>query len=237
MTARGGTDSVRPALAGVGLSDPTMPSVTGFTGAVYTANSSYPNLVITFADGTLGFFYGSNVFTTQNTVQTWNNTSGTKEYGNYFKLPFPAMVYGLALSCNISGDVDFVLYSDPLGTPSAQKTYSVDLNTVSGTGTNKYLVILFPSPYSTTANQPVAGIIKPTSATNVGAQYLTMQSSSHQKAYSLGTNCYAVNRASGAFAAQNSSKDRFSIGLLVGAFEAGGAAGRVARINDISLVA
>ncbi len=40
----------------------------------------------------------------------------------------------------------------------------------------------------------------------------------------LGTNGYAINRASGAFAAQNSNKDLYAVGLLVGAFDAGGSA-------------
>lgn len=221
MTARGGADAVRPTMGSVALGGSTLPTVTGFTGAAYSLSSSYPNVVITFSDGTLGFLYGSNVFTTQNTTQTWNNT-GTNEYGNFFQMPVPVKIYGLTLNCAVSGDADFVLYSDPLGTPVAQKTCSVDLNTVGSATANKNFVVLFSSPYSTTASQPLAGIIKPTSATNVSSIYLTVNSSSHQKAYSLGTNCYAVNRASGAFAAQNSSKDRFAIGLLVGAFDLGG---------------
>lgn len=47
---------------------------------------------------------------------------------------------------------------------------------------------------------------------------------SHQSSES-GSNSYAINRNTGAFAAQISQKDRFGIGLLVGAFDTGGGGG------------
>jgi hypothetical protein len=77
---------------------------------------------------------------------------------------------------------------------------------------------LFSSSYTAKANQPLAVIAKP-GGTSVTMTYKTLNSSTHQAADHCGTNSYAVNRASGAFAAQNSNKDRFPIGLLVGAFE------------------
>jgi hypothetical protein len=179
-----------------------------------------------YSDGKLGFFYGGIVFDAGLSTQTWNSGSATKEYGNFIQLPFPAKIYGIISASNHAGDADIILYSDPLGTPVAEKTVSVDLNTVLSAA-NRWAEFLFPAPYSATASQPLAAIVKPTSATNITNQYVTMNSSSHQKSLSCGTNGYAVNRASGAFAAQNSSKDRFNIGLLVGAFDAGGGASAV----------
>jgi hypothetical protein len=52
--------------------------------------------------------------------------------------------------------------------------------------------------------------------------YKTFADANHENSEWLGTDCYAVSRNTGAFAAQNSNKDRFAIGLLVGAFDAGG---------------
>jgi hypothetical protein len=216
MTARGGADAVNTS-NGTGVVGVPRPGVTGFVGGSYADAGTPPNAVITFSDGHLGWFYGGAVFATASTGQSFNNT-GTNEYGNLFQLPFPVKIYGLYAACNVAGDTDFVLYSDPLGTPASAKSVSVDLNVIS-TSQARYSSYLFASPYTTTANKPVAAIVKPTSATSVQFVYKTYNAAAHQVTEMCGTNGYAVNRASGAFAAQNSSKDRFAIGLLVGAFQ------------------
>lgn len=218
MVTRGGADSILTTTGSASTAG-ILPFVTTFTGGAYAAPAAIPNAVITFSDGTLGFFYGSQVFTTPTTTQTWNSGSSPNEYGNFLQMPFPAKIYGGIANCTVAGDTDFVLYSTPLGTPAAEKTVSSDLNVVGASAVGNRRVFLFSSPYSATASQPLAIIMKPTSVTNTDAPYMTFNASAHQKSLTYGVNGYAVNRASGAFAAQNSSKDRFAIGLLVGAFD------------------
>ncbi len=232
LTTRGGSDTVTLTASGT-AGGMVFPEVVAFDASTYVIQSQIPNCLITFSDGKLGWFAGSWI-SSADASQVWNNTSGTKEYGNYFLMPFPTKIYGIYGYPSVSGDCDFILYSDPLGTPAAQKTISVDLNTVGGT--NRTAAMLFASPYTTTASQPLAVIMKPTSATNVTAPYRTFNASNHQKTDHCGTNCYAVNRASGAFAAQNSNKDRFGLGVLVGAWDdgtGGGSAGML-FIPDLS---
>lgn len=219
MTARGGVDLVNTAISAATAIP--RPGATSFTGAAYAGTSAVPNGVITFSDGHLGWFYGGAVWATSTTTQTWNNGSATTEYGNFFQCPFPMKIYGLMAAGSLAGDTDFVLYSAPLGTPVAEKTVSADLNTANNAAA-RYSQYLFASPYSSIANQPLAAIMKPTTATNITAPYKTYNTSAQQVTEMCGTNGYAVNRASGAFAAQNANKDRFAIGLLVGAFDAGG---------------
>jgi len=218
MTAVAGGDSVNVSTLSIATGVGIMPFVANYTGGSYAAPTTVPNALITFSDGTLGWFYGASVISTI-TAQTWNSGSGTKEYGNYLSLPVPVKVYGIIANCNVAGNTDFILYSDPLGTPVAEKTVSVDLNVIGASAADRWLPLLFASPYSATASQPLAAIIKPTSATTISSPYITMNASAHQNAWTGGTNVYAVNRASGAFAAQNSNKDRFTVGLLVGAFD------------------
>ncbi len=227
MVTRGGADVVNAQLAGPGISMP-LPGATTFTSSTYAAAANVPNVLITFSDGHLGWIYGGNVFLTASTTQTWNNT-GTNEFGNFIQLPFPVNIYGIIAQMAVGGNVDVNLYTTPLGTPAAAKTISVDLNTVQS-ATTKYGSYLFTSPYSATANQPLAAIMTPTSATNITSPYKTFNASSHQVTEMVGTNCYAVSRASGAFAAVNSSKDRFAIGLLVGAFDDGAGSGGVVGV-------
>ncbi len=63
-------------------------------------------------------------------------------------------------------------------------------------------------------------MLKP-GGSNVSMVYKSFSDSAHQLGEWLGTNGYAANRATGAFAAQNSNKDRFTIGLLIGAADNG----------------
>lgn len=237
MTARGGAaDSIIVSCA-PSLVNNNLPAVTSFTGGSYADSGRIPNAVITFSDGALGFFYGGFVASVGSTTQTWNNTSGTKEYGNFIQLPVPANAYGIRLSANLAGNADVILYSSPLGTPAVEKSVSVDLNTIAVANNTSILEVLFPTPFSLAANTPYAVILKPTSATSVSMLYKTVNATAHLKAETLGLNCYAINRNAGAFAAQNSSKDLFPIGLLVGAFDAGGSTGRSIQVNNPSLVA
>lgn len=210
MTTLGGADLVNTATStGNNI---VRPGVVQFVAAAYTATAGFPNAVITFSDGHIGWFLGGNVYSVATTTQTWNSGSATKEYGNFIQLPFAVTVYGIVAACTFAGDCDVVLYTDPLGTPVAAKTVTVDLNQVNSANA-RYSSFLFPAPYLATANQPLAAILKP-AGTNVGAPFKTFAASGHQVIEGDGANCYAVNRASGAFAAQNSSKDRFAIGLL-----------------------
>jgi hypothetical protein len=157
MTARGGADSILTSNSSTNPSP--RPGVTQFAGGSYAAVGSAPLCIISFSDGHLGWFGGSVIFSSV-TSQTWNSGSATKEYGNYLQFPFPVKIYGIYSMFVPSGDCDFLLYSDPLGTPVAQKTVSIDANAVPA-ATVRPMDMLFDSPYTTTANQPLAVIAKP----------------------------------------------------------------------------
>lgn len=218
FTAWGGADSVAIASCTTGTTNaPAFPNATTYNGTTYSAAAGLVNAIITFADGAKGYFWGGVVFSTPTTTQTWNNGSASVEFGNYFKLPFNCQIAGLYGATQVSGNLDAVIYDTPFGTPSVGKTVSQDLNTVGASGLGRNWEALFATPYNYVANSDIAAIIKPTSATNVALTYTTMNAAAHMNAWPFGTNCYAVSRASGAFAAVNSSKDRFCLGLMIGA--------------------
>jgi len=237
MTARGGTDSVQADFAPISV-DQQRPLVTNFTSGSYALGNGVPNCMITFADGAFGFFYTCEVFSAFAT-QTYNSGSAQTEFGQLYKLPFPVKIYGIYGWVGVSsssGDFDVVLYSDPLGTPVAERTSSVDANTVAAT-TGRRFTVTFASPYTTTTNQIIVVAFKP-GATNISAYYKTLASATHRIADQWGTEGYGVSRTSGAFANTNSSLDHYYAGLFVGAFDAGGGgAGRVVQISSDSLVA
>ncbi len=215
---RAGADSIT-----LVTSNPTLRQLQGgttsFNGtATYSDQQGMPNVFITFADGATGVFYGSNVQSAV-TGQTWNSGSSPSEYGNLFTFPVPVSAVGIAAMVTQANDCDYVLYSDPLGTPVAQKTVSVDANTLS-VATTGVLFLPFPAPLTLLANTPYAAIIKP-GASSVTTSFKSFNAAAHQVSEYLGTACYAVNRSSGAFAVQNSQKDRFAIGLLFGGVDNG----------------
>lgn len=234
MTARGGADTIQVSYANHNSGNFSQrPTVGTFVGAAYAAGGGVPNAVVVASDGTLGFFFGGSVYSlTAGTA--FNSGSTPNERGNVIIPPVPGRAHGFVYNTSLAGsssDFDLVLYSDPLGTPSAQKTVSIDANTMGVNTSNNFGVALFASPYTFTASQPLAAIYKPTTGNNITPIYLTLGNSAHQKAMSLGAGAYAVNRSSGAFAAQNSSLDRYGIGLLIEAFDNGVGGGVVGVIG------
>jgi hypothetical protein len=84
---------------------------------------------------------------------------------------------------------------------------------------------LFATPYDASANQPLVVAAKPTTGTNITVTYKSFNIAGHQNSDFPGS-AYACTRgSSGAFTQQNSGKDRYGLGLLIGAFDAGGGGG------------
>ncbi|WP_338688445.1 hypothetical protein V5279_23880 [Bradyrhizobium sp. 26S5] len=135
MTAKGGSDSITVQCASVGGIVGVMPTVT--TGAVYSNTNQVPNVVIVASDGTLGYFFGGYVANSA-TTQTWSSSDTIKEYGNLIIPPFPVKVYGVILNAAFFGNTDAILYSNPLVTPVAEKTKSIDLNAIGSATAGPY---------------------------------------------------------------------------------------------------
>jgi hypothetical protein len=221
MTARV-SDSVIATVssASTGLHRPT---VSQFTGGSYSGVSGTPNAIITFSDGALGYFYGSDVVNVIST-RVWNNTGAPKEYGQLYSLPFPVKIYGLFGNIVPGNDFDVVLYSDPLGTPVPEKTVSIDANTVAANAGRKFSV-LFSAPVLVSANTAIVAAFKP-GALSITSYYKTLASAAHRIVDPYGTSGYGVSRDTGSFSDANSSLDHYYIGLLCGPFDSGaGAAG------------
>lgn len=218
MTARGGADSIAGMAGAIPAIAMGFPAGTAYTGGTYAAVSLLPNFVITFSDGSRGYPKGGFIAANTGTNQTWNNTSTPKEYGNFLQFPFPGKIYGLIVWAAVTANLDVVLYSDPFGSPFAEKTASIDFNVVAAASARGYIK-MFATPFQFKSNQPLVVAAKPTSATNTTLVYFGFNIAAHQFSQPLGENCYAVNRDTSAFAVQNVNKDRFAIGALVGALE------------------
>lgn len=229
MTARAGADSV--IVQWYGSNAQQRPTTTTFTGAAYSTPGGTPNVIIRASDGTYGWFAGGFV-TSLIQPRAWNSTGTPKEYGQLYKLPFPVKIYGLYGWCNCSADFDVVLYSDPLGTPVAEKTASIDLNVVS-VASARYFEEWFSTPYTTTTDQLIGAVYKP-GTSNITAYYATLGNAAHRVAHPWGTQGYGISRSTGAFSDINSSLDHLLIGLIVGAADSGGSSGPVGQLKQFN---
>jgi hypothetical protein len=223
ITALGGADSVL--VTGATVASNTSqgrPGVTTFLGGSYASSNSIPNMVITFSDGALGFFYGASAFTTLTGSTNWNNGTAVREYGNRFSFPFPVRISGgifIFDNAATTADGEFILYSGPLTSPVAQRTISLDAHTYPDVRT---VTALFPTPYDAAAGEDLALAMKPTTASNWTTSFKQVHDLSHSKGDPLGLDMYGVSRgSSGAFTATNSNKDRFPVGVLLSGFEHG----------------
>jgi len=174
MTARGGTDTVAVQHAPLGSEG----TGSGFGGAVidntsgsYIAQTSaYPMAYIVFDDGSVGWMNG---FVMQKSITNVAINSGTAtadEYGNILYLPYTFYAIGMKVMVNVatySSDFEMLLYSDPLGTPAAQRTVSIDASQVSDDNNLKIVGVNFSTPYLIKRYTPIAITARPTTANSI----------------------------------------------------------------------
>lgn len=234
MTARGGADSVAvntqaAAFAGVTTLS-GLPAIVENTGGAYARNStSIPLAYMVFDDGTLGWVYAAG-FTPTFTTQAFNSGSATAdEYGNLINYPFTFMALGIRVTILFAGnssDLELLLYTDPLGTPAAVKTITVDATQIAATATAINNYYMFSSPYLIKANTNYGITARPTTANNITLYHRTVASVTEGKSVDIGTYNYAIRRLdnTGAFSDFNggTAKTRqMSIGVFGNYIEQG----------------
>jgi hypothetical protein len=221
LAAFGGTDSITIAQVGSPSGGMARPGTTLWNASTYADQGRLPNAVITYSDGTRGYIYGGFVFNTLTAVVV-SNAVANREFGNTIILPFPARVYGIIAASTLGTDIDLVLYSDPLGSPVAERTVSFDGNVVQGVASGTLMYGLFSTPYQMVAGQTVAAMLKPTTSVSQNVIAVTYNIAAHQGSQSpgaAGVNS-VIRGSSGAFVQTNTQ--RAGVGLLVSAFDGGG---------------
>lgn len=126
LIARGGADSLIVLRGGTSVS---LPYTSVDTGSGPGKNIRPPLLAIQADDGTLGWLWLPPLFT-ENSAQ-FSTSSTPDEHALVFRVPFRTAAVGLhAKLSNLAATDDFelILYSDPLGTPTAQRTITQDMD-------------------------------------------------------------------------------------------------------------
>lgn len=224
MTARGGADAVPVNFNNNGIypATPNLPTSTNNTsGAFVKTAAAAPNCYIVFDDGSIGYFGGFPFHgVTPTGVAINSGTATADEYGNIFNLSTTYVAYGIyftGLLASASSDYELILYSDPLGTPVAERTITVDATTVGSTATTQVEVV-FSAPFAMKANTNYAITCRPTTTNNVTVYYIDALTTT-AKLTMYGSSIYACRRLdnSGAFSDYNAgtAKTRMIlIGLL-----------------------
>ena len=175
MTARGGTDSVQIQLATGTNGASAIPWTTKDTGAGPVKSSNRPAVVIETDDGTLAWLGFETYPFSWATTGNFNSGSTPDEYASMFQVPFACETSGATVNLFTLGACEIILYSDPLGTPVAQRTVTVAQTQSSNVG-NSWLHVSWPSTYTLTANTNYAIAVRPTTATNISASQATIGS-------------------------------------------------------------
>jgi hypothetical protein len=228
MTVRGGTDSVNVSIGNIanieGLSTSIYPYRTADTGAGPAKAGFNPIIgIIEFDDGTIGWIdYAPHLpgVAAAVTVLSFNvNTGSNDEYGVRFKLPFKCSVRGAAMhlgSIASTDNFEFIIYTDPLGTPVASYTQAIDPNYVGTTSTGQ-MIINFPS-YTLQKNTWYCMAVRPTTANSISIGFFQCGSGKEKfkKTQPFGADIFLVSRLNQTGAFNNQSIDILpSFGLFI----------------------
>lgn len=245
MTARGGADSV--SVATLGSAEQLLPYGTIDTGSGPTKTNRFMPATIEFDDGTLGWLdYASSHAPSfalwQSTHAAFNTGTTPDEIALVFQVPFKAAAVGLfALIGGVAAADDFevILYSDPLGTPVAERTFVQDSDLLSPGGV--YWSRSFTSAYTLNINTNYAIAVRPTTANSISLHYVDFGSGNGhlRNATMLGTNWSQYSRSdqTGAFASQDTTKlpcVGIRLHQLSDDVSAGGGGGRRPRLVMVS---
>ncbi len=202
FTARAGADSitvntVAPHRRGANFS---LPMCSDNTSGSYarTANTA-PMAILQFDDGSLGFIIGTIFYSAVGSVSYALDTGTADEYCNIITFSTPRRIIGAAVNSLLvtsqAVDAEIILYSDPLGTPVAERTYIYD-GTIAPTFTQSgEKLIMFSSPYNVNPNTPIALSVRATvNGQSVRIYYIDEPTLAIANAFCYGDWCYAGSR-------------------------------------------
>jgi len=215
MTARGGTDAVSPARV---TANAGMPYCAVDSGVGVTRSASMPFCLIEADDGAVGWFHQACVpYTSTNT--SFNSGSTPDEYALIFSLPFKATTN--MLFANI-GDVDagengeVILYSDPTGTPVAERTYTHTGDNYGTIGNASGMLNAPITEFTLQPNTTYAVAYRPTTVANRILKRITsIPSANSRKTTPFGTTLLGGTRTDNTGAFATSTTDFPVLGLYV----------------------
>jgi hypothetical protein len=230
LLSRGGSDVL--AIQRGNLSS-SMPYFTVDTGSGPQRGVAPPIVSLEFDDGTVGWFVYPAALAESSATFASNSTPD--EVALIFEVPFKATATALHLKLGdlgLSDDFEAILYSDPLGTPVAERTITQDMSLAStGARWDRPLT----SGFTILPNTTYAIAVRPTTTNPLSYRRLNFGSGNgnSRKATTLGTHWYLATRSdqSGPFgSADTTILPQFGVWLGSLSNDAGGTVMGGARI-------
>lgn len=197
------------------------------SGATFTRIDGSASAVLTFDDGSIGYFdcgtvcYGL-------ASETIGNTN---IYGNVLRLPVPCEIDAVAVHFTSAGgtsNIDIGIWTDPAGTPTAHAgNVSADPQ-IMAAGANRYYIARLSSAYSLAANTDILIGAKQNSATGITVKYVDYSNADFMQIDGCDSTVYAAkSTAGGAVAAANSGLRRAHVWAHISKLDNGAGGGGV----------
>ena len=246
MTAKAGVDTaVITTVAGSMLAagNNQMPITNAFIAAAWQAVGSSANgagrmplALITFNDGTLGWFDTVIPYLNSTVAETFTDATNPDERGLLFQVPWDCKTDAAWISISIAGatsDFQITLYSDPLGTPVALAgpvailAENLGTNLSGGGNQPKFAMFQLGSDVTLTKNTDYMLAVKATGAGSIVLGASGYESASHRVAENNGTNTKKAtrNNSTGAFTAESPALTSYNMGIRLISFDDGMGAG------------
>lgn len=235
MTARAGSDSVVICAHNSDSPANNPPYTIERIGGVWQATLSAwakPLAMITFSDGTIGWFYNCTPVYTQSSY-SFTNADNPDEYGLIFQVPWNCKIDAInaAISSEGSSASDCVLglYSDPLGTPTLLTSIAIDGDQMLGTYVAAIMQFMLASEISLSKDTDYALSVRATSTGALQLGYGILGNESYRAAFPNGLTLKQAtrNNNTGVFTAQNPAVHIPRLNVHISAFEASGGSGGV----------
>ncbi len=241
MTARGGADTVGCRVMAMGDTTRFWPqTVVNAPAATYSVVTRYPNAIIEFDDGTLGWLYGTVPMAASGTTVTYDLNTTPDEYGCTLKFPRPVSVDGLWGFTNpsaLGGPTEALLYSTPTGTPAVLGTINIDHDQRNANALSLWTA-LFAQPIALSAGVEYGVCFRPTTADDFQVVYLEFSNANFLKAVPGGAECAYITRTGNTGAFAKTTTRRLLCGVLFSSGDdAAGGSGGNANILRGSVVA
>lgn|SRR5262245_2536077 len=232
MTARGGADSI--IIRGLNNIYTTFitnaqqagiqPGVVQFNGGTWQVNDAdLPNAIITFDDGTLGYFDCGGFFT-DNTTEDFSDATNPDERGLIFQTQFTCKVdaFMLPIICqnNTTSDFTVTLYSDPLGTPTSLKTFTINAEQFNvGTFFDSFIVLTLDTEVSLTRNTDYCLAVKAAGTGVISLSQVTLGSANYRVFFPGGSTVKKAtrNNSTGSFTAESPAITQYGMCVRVSA--------------------
>ena len=227
ITDFGGADSVIiNSLSNDAVAATPMPQNALQTGGTWATNTTLPNVILEFSDGSFGTLDYKHHYpaakTLPNTHTAALDTGTADEFALEFQLPFPCKVdaaWVAVLMNSATANFEVILYDGT--TAMTNGTVTIDANTQHG-ATARAMVVTFPAEITLTANTTYRLAARPTvNGQTISTYSVDVNDANHFQAFPGGTTwAYTTRLNQGSWAATTTTR-RMNMGIRISSLDDG----------------